>query len=117
MTSLSYQWLRDNTELIAETNDVLVITNSQPALAGAYTVRVSTAWGLATNLTTILYVISTRPMGTVVAWGSDTNVPAGLSGVVAISAGQGYSLALRADGTVIAWGQSAPVPPVLRDVV
>ena len=33
-----------------------------------------------------------------------TNVPAGLSGVTAISAGGYHSLALKDDGTVVAWG-------------
>ncbi len=33
-----------------------------------------------------------------------TNVPAGLSNVVAISAGVGQSLALKSDGTLVAWG-------------
>jgi len=46
--------------------------------------------------------------GTVVAWGDnndgETDVPAGLSGVVAIAAGDDYSLALKSDGTVVAWG-------------
>ena len=46
--------------------------------------------------------------GTVVAWGSNlegqTNVPAGLSGVTAISAGNKHNLALQNDGTVVAWG-------------
>ena len=36
-------------------------------------------------------------------WPAD-NVPAGLSGVVAVAAGEFHSLALKADGTVVAWG-------------
>ncbi len=44
----------------------------------------------------------------VVAWGDntfrETDVPAGLSNVVAIAAGGGFSVALKADGTVVAWG-------------
>src|SRR3974390_3190359 len=46
--------------------------------------------------------------GTVFAWGDNgagqTNVPTGLTNVVAIAAGDYHSLALRADGTVVAWG-------------
>jgi alpha-tubulin suppressor-like RCC1 family protein len=46
--------------------------------------------------------------GFVRAWGNNdygqTNVPAGLSNVVAVSAGCYHSLGLRADGTVVAWG-------------
>ncbi len=44
--------------------------------------------------------------GTVVAWGTTaaTNIPAGLSNVVAIAAGHGQSLALKNDGTLTAWG-------------
>jgi alpha-tubulin suppressor-like RCC1 family protein len=45
-----------------------------------------------------------------VTWGltidGALNVPAGLSGVVAIAAGDRYSLALKSDGTVAAWGAS-----------
>src|SRR2546421_846654 len=54
----------------------------------------------------------TTATGTVVAWGcfgqyadfGQCTVPAGLSGVTAISAGYGHNLALKADGTVVAWG-------------
>lgn len=46
--------------------------------------------------------------GTVIAWGDNrygqTNVPPGLSNVVAIAAGEWHNLALKADGTLIAWG-------------
>jgi Regulator of chromosome condensation (RCC1) repeat len=54
----------------------------------------------------------TTASGTVVAWGcmgptadaGQCNVPSGLSGVTAIAAGWGHSLALKSDGTVVAWG-------------
>lgn len=74
--------------------------------------------------------------GTVVAWGAGTTnepqggsgsvnwgqsiVPSGLSNVVAVSAGQHFSLALKDDGTVAAWGRNdmgqASVPAGLAEV-
>jgi hypothetical protein len=56
-------------------------------------------------------VAATAPTGTVVAWGDNgdgqTTVPtAALSGVTAIAAGGGFSLALKSDGTVVAWGDN-----------
>ena len=64
------------------------------------------------------------PTGVVAAWGWDkygqTDVPAGLSGVTAIAAGDVFSLALKSDGTVVAWGDNslgqADVPPGLSGV-
>ncbi|HWH71253.1 MAG TPA: immunoglobulin domain-containing protein, partial [Candidatus Sulfotelmatobacter sp.] len=61
--------------------------------------------------------------GTVVAWGAFsplTSVPAGLSNVIAISAGSSHNLALKSDGTVRAWGSSSlqtNVPAGLSNVV
>jgi alpha-tubulin suppressor-like RCC1 family protein len=63
--------------------------------------------------------------GSVVAWGynssGQTNVPAGLSNVVAIAAGGYFSMALGSDGTVRAWGDSGSgettLPAGLSDVV
>jgi len=61
----------------------------------------------------------------VVAWGcnvsGETNVPGGLTNVVAIAAGAGHILALTADGTVVAWGDNSSgqtdVPTGLTNVV
>ena len=63
--------------------------------------------------------------GTVVAWGDNTygqtNVPAGLTNVIAVAGGGHHSLALNADGTVVSWGYNAygqaSVPGGLTNVV
>jgi alpha-tubulin suppressor-like RCC1 family protein len=56
------------------------------------------------------HLLALRDDGTVTAWGANhdgqTNVPEGLSNVVAISAGNGHSLVLRSDGRVFAWGRN-----------
>jgi alpha-tubulin suppressor-like RCC1 family protein len=58
--------------------------------------------------------LALRKDGTVVAWGGNeggqTEVPAGLSGVVSVSAGGMNSLALKKDGTVVAWGRRYEAP-------
>ncbi|MFO1488073.1 MAG: DUF5011 domain-containing protein [Verrucomicrobiota bacterium] len=63
--------------------------------------------------------------GTVTAWGYNgdgrTNVPVGLSNVVAIAGGNAHSLALKSDGTVSAWGFNSDgqtdIPVGLSNVV
>lgn len=62
--------------------------------------------------------------GTVVVWGSNnagqTNIPAGLSNVVAVGGGHSYSVALRSDGTVVLWGTTSVTgitPPDLNNIV
>ena len=51
---------------------------------------------------------ASSPSGTAVVWGSNefgqTNVPPGLSNMVAIAGGQYHSLGLQSNGTVVAWG-------------
>ena len=52
--------------------------------------------------------ISAMTRGTVVGWGANyarqASPPSGLNNVVAIAAGETYSLALKSDGTVVGWG-------------
>ena len=54
---------------------------------------------------------SSQAAGTVVAWGDNshaqTNVPPGLTNVVAVAGGSFHSLALDPAGTVIGWGETA----------
>jgi alpha-tubulin suppressor-like RCC1 family protein len=56
------------------------------------------------------FSLALRGDGTVLAWGTDTlgqtDVPPGLSNVVAIAAAQVHSVALKSDGTVVAWGST-----------
>jgi len=60
------------------------------------------------------FALALKNDGTVIGWGYNgsvatynvgpTNVPAGLSNVVAIAAGGGHGLALQSDSTVMGWG-------------
>ncbi len=72
--------------------------------------------------------ITAWPSGTTERWRpgattvlGQTNVPAGLTNVVAIAGGSYHSLALKYDGTVVAWGDDSAgqtnVPPGLNNVV
>jgi len=53
-------------------------------------------------------VTALRADGTVVCWGDATSgrldLPADLTGVIQVAAGNAHSLALKSDGTVVAWG-------------
>jgi alpha-tubulin suppressor-like RCC1 family protein len=87
------------------------VTNPPPGLSNV--VAVATGNG---------YSLTLRNDGTVVGWGtfgSETNVPADLSNVIAISASwSGACLALKADGTVTNWGvRSLGMPPSVTNVV
>ncbi|MET8758774.1 PKD domain-containing protein [Lentzea sp. NPDC004782] len=76
------------------------------AAPGVYTVALTVTGGTRTAQSSRQLKVS---RGVVKAWGLDntgqTEVPrTASSGVVAIDAGLGHSLALKADGSVIAWG-------------
>jgi hypothetical protein len=73
------------------------------------------------------HTLAIKRDGTVLAWGSnishETNVPAGLSNVVAVAAGGcdclpngDQSLALKSDGTVVGWGATT-VPTNVNNIV
>jgi hypothetical protein len=51
--------------------------------------------------------------GTIVSWGSETNLPAGLTNVVAIAAGVGRSLAIIAELRIESLRLNGPYPAIL----
>lgn len=73
------------------------------------------------------FILALTTNGTVTVWSSgnnyygETNVPVGLTNVVAIAAGYGSGAALKSNGTVVAWGYNnygqTNVPSGLSNVV
>jgi DNA-binding beta-propeller fold protein YncE len=95
----------------------LVLTNLQPAAAGAYQLTLSNAIG---SLTETVVVVVHDGVGRAVAWGDSVagqgEVPPGMgeSGVMSLAAGDFHSMALLSDGRILAWGSAlhgATQPP------
>src|SRR5687768_16479352 len=83
------------------------------ALAGKFSKSIMLPKLEALLLGIVLLGFATRSWaqnGTVIAWGDNrfaqTNVPSGLSNVVAIAVGEWHNLALKSNGTLIAWGEN-----------
>ncbi|HEY5912009.1 MAG TPA: immunoglobulin domain-containing protein [Verrucomicrobiae bacterium] len=100
---LSYQWQFNGTNLPGATDKTLVLQNAQLSQAGGYCAVISNSLGTQTSGT------ATVEIGQVISWGDNsfgqTNLPPGLTNIVAVAAGEFHSAALRADGTVVGWGQ------------
>jgi alpha-tubulin suppressor-like RCC1 family protein len=115
---VTYQWQFNGTNLPGATTSNLLLTSLQYAHSGPYFVTVSNSLGV-TNSVANLSVVS------VAAWGANesgqTNVPAGLTNVIALAGGNSHSLALNADGTFNAWGDNGfgqeSVPALLTNAV
>ena len=112
---LVYQWRKGGSDLSdgrvsGATTPTLTLACVQIYQGGDYTVVVSNLAGSVTSQVAVLTVRPPEqsPEGLVVAWGSnqwgETNVPASLSNVVAISTLGLHNLALKRDGTVVGWG-------------
>jgi hypothetical protein len=108
--------------VVPSSENVIAVNASLSGLVGDYLyhfrVACSNTYGIAYGADQ-LFTVGRR----VVAWGNNaqgrTTIPAGLSNIVAITAGPYQDLALRNDGTVASWGNGAavPVPPGLSNVV
>ncbi len=92
----------------------------------SFTVTATDAYGCQGSRDyTITVLNSAQASAEVIAWGDNsfgqTNVPPGLSNVVAVAGGAFHSLALLAEGTVAAWGKNSSgqtdVPAGLSNVV
>lgn len=123
--TISYQWTHNGITIPGATGSTLVLNHATLDDSGTYVVQVTDSFGTLVSNPITIDVSSPTPHTQVVAWGDNsagqTNVPTGLSQVIAIAAGDQHTLALKSDGTVVAWGQGAfhatAVPAGLSDVV
>ena len=102
---LSYQWQFNGTNIPGATSNALSFAALAPADFGDYRLVVTNFGGSITS------GVAWLTIGPVATWGSYSQVPGstlwpgpGLSNVIAVAGGLGYSLALRGDGTLYAWG-------------
>jgi hypothetical protein len=110
--ALKYQWQLEGADLAGATNPVLELKYVQATNGGTYRCIVSNAHGAVTSSNAVVSIWPSE----VVAWGSNkyydgqhsgqSDVPVGLSNIVAISAGGFHNLALREDNAVVAWGDN-----------
>lgn len=114
---LRYQWLLNGNPVSNATNSSLTISNLALIDFGDYQLVVTNSGGAVTS------IVASVTRGTVATWGSlgqAASVPiwpgAGLSNVIAVSAGQNYNLALRQDGSVYYWGNNSQVSNTLPNL-
>jgi hypothetical protein len=120
---LRYQWLKDGKILAGATSSAYTIPSAERQDVGFYRVRVGNVDGSVISRAALLMVSSYG--GVIVAWGyndeGQTDIPAGLSGVVGVAGGYLHTVAPKSDGTVVAWGDNefgqTDVPADLSGVV
>lgn len=113
---LSYQWQFNGNNLAGVTNATLTLSGMTPQQAGEYSVLVSNRLGVTASSNALVQVPE------VTSWGysSATNVPAGLTNVMLMSAGWFNNWALQADGYSTWWGNSGwalAIPPGQTNLV
>ena len=102
---LQYQWLLNGTNILGATNDTLTFPRLHMTNAGSYVLSISNSFGAITSSIIKLTVQQ------VLVWGDGangtTNMPPGLTNVIAIGANFYNNIVLKADGTVTVWGNSS----------
>jgi len=101
-TPLSFQWRFNGVDIPDATNTALTLSSLRYDQAGYYTVAISNAFGVAISAKAQLSVAQTA-IWAATPWDLLTNMPPGLTNLVAISANDSYVLGLKADGTVPRW--------------
>jgi alpha-tubulin suppressor-like RCC1 family protein len=105
----TYQWRLNGTNVSATTvwaaTNSLILTNVQMSQFGAYDAVISNPYGSLTSS------VATLSFSQVALWGSPSNLPPGLTNVVAVV---GYPAVLRSDGRVASWANT--VSPILFTV-
>lgn len=116
---LAYQWRLNDTDLPGATSAALMIDPAGVTNAGAYSLRVTNAYGMAFSSNAVLVVIVATATGDNTF--NQTDVPARATNLVAVAAGARHNLGLGADGTVLAWGNNSQgqcaVPVTLKDAL
>jgi len=119
---IDWQWYFNGSPVTNGNSSQLTLTNIQQTNFGDYWAVVTNIYGAATSS------VVTLSRSSVLVWGSFdsqnsslTNMPASLTNVIAMAAGDSHGLALKADGIVVAWGNGASgqtnVPLNLTNVV
>lgn len=119
---ITYQWLRNGLPVAGATSATYSVASVTPAHGGTYRVVASNSVGAAFSGPVFVGVPAPLELR---AWGDNyynqATVPTGLTGVLAVAAGNSHSLALKSDGTVVGWGYNtsgqANVPAGLTNVV
>lgn len=100
MAPFTFKWQCNNVDVPGLNTNVLTLTNLQPSQFGTYSVIVSNAYGGVTSRNATLL------LSEVAVWGGsngETNLPTGLTNIIAISGGSSSCLALKSNGTPVGW--------------
>jgi len=106
-----YQWRFNGVDIPGATNATLVLTNVTVDKTGYYSVLVSNPFGQTNSAKAYLSVVQVYVLPYM-----PSDLPAALSNVIAIAAGEYHVLALKADGTVATWPMSYYSLPLLTNV-
>jgi hypothetical protein len=116
---LSYQWRFNGIVISGATDSSYRVTAAQSSESGFYSVVVTNPAGIALSSNASLTLASVGGVGDN-SLGQSAN-QAGVTNLIAVSAGAWHSLGLRANGRVIAWGNNengqSAVPLDLSNVV
>ena len=106
-TAVSYQWKRNGLPLSGATSAAYTIAAATPPRDnGWYQIVVSNAAGATTSSVIFVGVVvgPAHVYGTGANGNGQTVAPPGLASLLAVAAGNSFSLALKSDGTVLGWG-------------